>query len=1022
MLRGVRTIEKTSSKDLYSCALLLFSIFSLGLAGCSGLVSQASNPAPVVPSITTQPTSQTVTTGQTASFSVAATGTAPLSYQWKKSGTAMSGATSSSYTTPATTSSDNGAQFTVVVSNTTGSVTSSAATLTVNTSAVAPAITTQPASQTVTAGQTASFSVAATGTAPLSYQWMKNGTTMSGATSSSYTTPATTSSDNGAQFTVVVSNTVGSVTSNAATLTVNTSAVAPAITTQPAGQMVTAGQTASFSVAATGTAPLSYRWMKNGTAISGATSSSYTTPATTSSDNGAQFTVVVSNAAGSATSNAATLTVSAAAVAPSITTQPASQTVTAGQTASFSVAATGTAPLSYQWKKSGTAISGATSSSYTTPTTTSSDNGAQFTVVVSNAAGSATSSVATLTVSAAVVAPSITTEPASQTVTAGQTATFSVAATGTAPLSYQWRKNSAAISGATSASYTTPATTSSDNGAQFTAVVSNTAGSVTSSVATLTVSAAVVAPSITTEPASQTVTAGQTATFSVVATGTAPLSYQWEQNGTAVTGATSASYTTPATTSSDNGAQFTVVVSNTAGSVTSSPAALTVSAANAQTPTLVQHVLGPTSDSGGKNYYKLPLSMPSLSGNCMIVGVATGSLGSTVTVTDDKGNGYTQRVDVSGNEVVKLFTSATATPGVTMITASFSPAVDNVQVAASEFYNTSCVLDGTATGSGTGTTVATGPLTTAFAGDLIYQFAMQDSASGMTSWTQGTSPWALLHADIQGLIGGSGSQYQVQSTVGSITPSMTMAPSNHFDTVAIALQAAVQGTAPSGIRVVHTYHTHIDGNLPSPITMQFPSTGNAIVVIPNLVQALNFTGMSDGNNNTYSFAGPNFTNSGSGTLRIAYACSAATSTTLSGMQLTFSGRNVSGDVVILYDIAGAATACFDSTAGNPTASGTQTSLGILTGVVIAPSSANGLVFATLGQTSNTSTAATPGLFGAALDFPETTSGEMDENNGWLVYKNPDTSQITTTWTISNNGQPGGAQEWASMAAAFKAAP
>jgi hypothetical protein len=213
---------------------------------------------------------------------------------------------------------------------------------------------------------------------------------------------------------------------------------------------------------------------------------------------------------------------------------------------------------------------------------------------VSNAAGSATSSVATLTVSAAVVAPSITTEPASQTVTAGQTATFSVAATGTAPLSYQWRKNSAAISGATSASYTTPATTSSDNGAQFTAVVSNTAGSVTSSVATLTVSAAVVAPSITTEPASQTVTAGQTATFSVVATGTAPLSYQWEQNGTAVTGATSASYTTPATTSSDNGAQFTVVVSNTAGSVTSSPAALTVSAANAQTPTLVQHVLGPT--------------------------------------------------------------------------------------------------------------------------------------------------------------------------------------------------------------------------------------------------------------------------------------------------------------------------------------------------------------------------------------------------------------------------------------------
>jgi hypothetical protein len=87
---------------------------------------------------------------------------------------------------------------------------------------VPPSITTQPANQTVTAGQTASFSVTATGTAPLSYQWQKNGTTISGATSPSYTTPATTSSDNGAVFTVVVSNSAGSVTSSAATLTVTT--------------------------------------------------------------------------------------------------------------------------------------------------------------------------------------------------------------------------------------------------------------------------------------------------------------------------------------------------------------------------------------------------------------------------------------------------------------------------------------------------------------------------------------------------------------------------------------------------------------------------------------------------------------------------------------------------------------------------------------------------------------------------------------------------------------------------------
>ena len=345
--------------------------------------------------ITAQPESQSVTAGQTATFSVKATGTGTITYQWKKGGVAINGATAASYTTPVTTSASNGAEFAVVVTDGVESMTSSNAILTVTSAAVAPTITTQPTSKNVTSGQAATFSVAATGTAPLSYQWKMNGADISGATSASYTIPTTVASENDYKFTVTVSNSVSNVASNAATLTVD---VPPSIVTQPANRAVNAGQTATFSVVAAGTGILSYQWKRDGIAISGATAASYTTPATATSDNGAQFTVLVTDVVSSVTSSAATLTVNGP---PSIVTQPSSKTVAAGQVATFSVNATGTGNLTYQWNNGGAAINGANSSSYTTPATTTADSGAQFTVTVSNGVGSVTSNAATLTVSAA---------------------------------------------------------------------------------------------------------------------------------------------------------------------------------------------------------------------------------------------------------------------------------------------------------------------------------------------------------------------------------------------------------------------------------------------------------------------------------------------------------------------------------------------------------------------------------------------------------------------------------------------
>ena len=313
------------------------------------------------------------------------------------------------------------------------------------------------------------------------YQWKKNGTDIPDATTSSYTTPATSLADSGTGYSVEVSNDVGKATSSVAMLTVTT---VPAITTQPVAQTVIAGQTASFSVQATGTAPLRYQWKKGGTNIDGAAASSYTTPATSLADSGTVYSVEVSNGVGTATSNDASLTVT---VAPVITTQPAAQSVLTGQAASFSVTATGTETLTYQWWRGNTMIDGATTSTYRIAATASGDNGAVFKVVVKNSAGEATSTTATLTVAPVL----ITTQPMAKAVAPGNTASFSVTATGTGTLTYQWKKDGVNVTagvGGTTSTYTTPVTAIADSGAVFTVVVTNSlGGTTTSNPATLTV-------------------------------------------------------------------------------------------------------------------------------------------------------------------------------------------------------------------------------------------------------------------------------------------------------------------------------------------------------------------------------------------------------------------------------------------------------------------------------------------------------------------------------------------------------
>ncbi len=365
----------------------------------------------------------------------------------------------------------------------------------------------------------------------------------------------------------------------------------PAVTRQPANVTVSAGSTATFNATAAGNPAPDVQWQSRTNSgsswanIAGATTATYTTASTSAANSGTQYRAVFTSTAGTATTTAAILTVSGA---PTITTQPASVAVNAGSTATFTAAASGTPSPSLQWQvssnagKTWTNLAGAISTSYTTAVTTEAQNGIQYRAIFTNGAGSATTATALLTVN---YAPAVVTPPADTMVNAGSTATFTASASGNPTPAVQWQSSTNSgstwtnIAGATLPGYTTPVTLAVNNGTQYRAVFTNSVGTATSAVATLTVNSA---PAVTTQPASVTVTAGSTATFTAAASGNPTPTVQWQfstnsgSSWTNISGATSATYTTPATVAGNTGTQYRALFTNAVGTATSAVATLTV--------------------------------------------------------------------------------------------------------------------------------------------------------------------------------------------------------------------------------------------------------------------------------------------------------------------------------------------------------------------------------------------------------------------------------------------------------------
>jgi uncharacterized repeat protein (TIGR01451 family) len=458
-----------------------------GIGGKSNIVETTVNSAPCTPAaIATQPADRQVCNGTSVRFTTAATGS-DLRYQWRKDGVNIPGATAAEYVIVQVTPADV-AKYDVVISNACSTLTSNAAQLRI---APAPAITTQPLSQTKFEGQSVTFTVAAT-PAPgetLAYQWRKNGVNIPGATGASYTIAAVAVGDAGS-YDVVVTGGCGNLTSAAAALTVTQ---CPAITVNPAAsRLPDASTNVAYSqtfTATGGVAPITFSVvgaLPAGLSLNSMSGAVTGTPTATAN---ATFSIRATDANGCTGSREYSLAV-IQCVAPVITVQPADRQVCGGTSAFFNVTATGT-NLSYQWRKDGVNIPGATASQFVIVQVTAADL-ARYDVVVSNACGMATSNAARLTITPS---PAITTQPASATRFEGASVTFSVTATNAA--SYQWRKNGVNIPGATGSSYTIAAVAAGDAG-NYDVVVSSGCEAITSAVATLTVTQC---PAITIAPA-----------------------------------------------------------------------------------------------------------------------------------------------------------------------------------------------------------------------------------------------------------------------------------------------------------------------------------------------------------------------------------------------------------------------------------------------------------------------------------------------------------------------------------------
>ena len=481
--------------------------------------------------------------------------------------------------------------------------------------------------------------------------------------------------------------------------------------------------------------------------------------------------------------------------------------------------------------------------------------------------------------------------------------------------------------------------------------------------------------------------------------------------------------TAPFTTSVDtttlpngNHALTAIARDTSNNTATSAPVSVTVNNATPPTgsvPTLIQHVTTSSNYDPSElgNNFKIHLADAALANNCVIVGIRyPDAAGRTVTIADDRGNAWLSGPTVSNNGIrSRIFYVTGVAAGTRDITVTFNAKLSGFQAEISEFYNVAVnfALDGSS-GSATSPNpaIAAGSLTTTVPGDLVYNYVTtNDFGATITSITAGAG-FTLLSAD---RLRASAAQYTVRTQTGAVNPAMTVASaSGTMNSLAIALKSAAAGTPPApGIRVTHVYHGYWLG---SPAKLQFPSTGNLLVLA---------TSFGTGNSNISSVASTPGNTWTKVTLppvdttdpQMLYAANAAT-----GPNLEF-GINASAAFVqfVIYDITGAATAPFDSAAK---ASGNNASNGPILGAPHISSTAPGLIIATLPMGHGPPINCTaPGCLFDGVTYPGEADGSTFESSDGYAHLYHSTAGAT-----SFDWQPASVQlpsAWFALAVAFR---